>query len=209
MSVLPEIAYYRNRRDEVPNQELARKLVETGNVEGIGEIAENLENENSSVQSDCLKVLYEIGYLAPELIADYVGQFLALLRSKNNRMVWGSMIALATIADLRSAEIWNDVDFVIECVNYGSVITEDWGIRVLARLAASDDAYDQRLFPLLLNYLRDCLPREVPRRAESILPAVDADHKEQFRAVLEWRKPDLTASQLVRLNKTVRQVEAL
>ena len=61
LSVLEKIAYYRNRSDEVPNQELARELAETNNRDGIREIAQNLWHKNKSVQSDCLKVLYEIG----------------------------------------------------------------------------------------------------------------------------------------------------
>lgn len=49
MSVLEKIAYYRNRRDEVPNQELAKELTETENGEGINEIAENLWHKNKRV----------------------------------------------------------------------------------------------------------------------------------------------------------------
>ena len=128
MSVLHKIAFYQGRRDEVPNQELARELAETRDLEGIREIAENLGHKNPNVQSDCLKVLYEIGYLAPDLIAGYVDRLLALLRHKNNRMVWGGMIALATIAELKATEIWNDVDAVIEAVDRGSLITVVWGI---------------------------------------------------------------------------------
>jgi hypothetical protein len=208
MTTLQKIAYFRNRRDEVPNQELARELAAARDREGIREIVENLKHKNPSVQSDCLKVLYEIGYLAPELIADYVGEFLALLRHKNNRMVWGGMIALATIAPLRPAEIWNEVGAVIDAVDYGTVITEVWGIKTLARVSAADDAYGQRLFPLLMKYLKECLPRDVPLHAESILPAVDAGRIDEYLAVLESRKADLTASQLVRLKKVTRQAQA-
>jgi hypothetical protein len=206
MSVLHRVAYFQGRRDEAPNQELARELVATRDQEGIREIADNLRHKNPNVQSDCLKVLYEIGYLAPDLIAGYVDQFLALLRHKNNRMVWGGMIALATIAELRPMEIWNDVDAVITAVDYGTVITEVWGIKTLARVAAADGAYSQRLFPLLMNYLRVCLPRDVPMHAESILPAVDAGRKDEYLAVLEARKPEMTASQLVRLSKVTRRL---
>jgi hypothetical protein len=208
MSALQKIAYFQNRRDEVPNQELARELVEARDLDGIREIAENLDHKIPGVQSDCLKVLYEIGYLAPELIANYVDRFLALLKHKNNRMVWGGMIALATIADLKPAEIWNEVNSVIDAVNYGTVITELWGIRTLAKLAAANDAYGQRLFPLLMKYLRECLPRDLPAHAESILPAVDARREEEYLAVLESRKPDLTASQLLRLQKVTRRLKA-
>jgi len=56
MSVLNKIAYFRNRRDEVPNQELAQKLAAAKDRKGIREIAENLWNENPQVQSDCLKL---------------------------------------------------------------------------------------------------------------------------------------------------------
>jgi hypothetical protein len=137
-----------------------------------------------------------------------VAQFLALLKHKNNRMVWGGMIALATIAPLRATEIWNELDTVIDAVNYGTAITEDWGIRTLARVAAADEVYDQRIFPLLLKYLKECLPRDVPRHAESILPAVDATNQEEFLALLETRRAELTASQLLRLEKGTRRIKA-
>ncbi len=46
----------------MPNQELARELAERKDRVGIGEIARNLRHEGRNVQSDCLKVLYEIGW---------------------------------------------------------------------------------------------------------------------------------------------------
>ncbi len=113
MSALNKIAFYQNRRDDVPNQQLAKELAQTENKSGIAELASNLQNKNKNVQSDCLKVLYEIGYLKPELIADCVSDFLGLLKSKNNRLVWGSMIALATIADKKPKEIYDNLEDVI------------------------------------------------------------------------------------------------
>ena len=49
MTALNQIAYFQNRRDEVPNQELARQLAETQDRAGIREIAENLWNKNSNI----------------------------------------------------------------------------------------------------------------------------------------------------------------
>ena len=40
MSVLERIAYFQNRRNEAPNQELAKELAEKQDHEGIREIAE-------------------------------------------------------------------------------------------------------------------------------------------------------------------------
>jgi hypothetical protein len=50
LSVLEKIAYYRVRRAEVPNQELARELAETENRDGIREIAENLWHKNKCAE---------------------------------------------------------------------------------------------------------------------------------------------------------------
>ena len=208
MSALNKIAYFQNRRDEVPNQALARELAETKNKKDIQEIAANLYHTNQAVQSDCLKVLYEIGYLDPELIADYVDEFLKLLKSKNNRMVWGSMIALATIAALKPREIWKHVDDVTSALDHGTLITVVWGLKALARVASTNKRYREKLFPILIKHLKTCIPRDVPTHAESILCAVDRRHKDEFLSVLESRRTEMTPSQLARLDKVTRQLDA-
>jgi len=152
----------------VPNQKLARELAETENNDGIREIAENLWHNNKSVQSDCLKVLYEIGYINPDLISSYVDVFLKLLKSKTNRMVWGAMIGLATIAEKKPAEIWahiNDVEYAVE---HGTLITVVWGVKTLARVASTDKKYSESIFPMLIEHLIKSIPRDLPLHAESI-----------------------------------------
>jgi len=204
LSVLNKIAFYQNRCDEIPNQELAKELAETENKKGIKEIAMNLKHKDKSVQSDCLKVLYEIGYLKPELIADYVHEFLALLNSKNNRMVWGAMIALTTIADKKPNEIYTQLDALTTAINTGTLITTVWGTKALAKVAAADKTYKQKIFPHLMTQLRKCIPRDVPMHAESILPAVDADNKQEFLNIIATRKPEMTPTQQARLKKTTK-----
>ena len=208
MSVINNIAYYQNRRDEVPNQELAQQLAESRDKTGIQEIAENLWSKNKNVRSDCLKVLYEIGYRDPHLVADYVDDFLKLLREKDNRMVWGGMIALATIADLRPHEIWGHIDDIIAAIDNGSVITVVWGVKTLAKVAAADEIYHLKLFPILLAQLHTCLPRDVPLHAENMLCAVDKTVSTPFLSALENRKPELTASQKKRLNHVINKYRA-
>jgi hypothetical protein len=204
LPVLDRIAFFQNRRDEVPNQQLAKDLAETQDRLGIREIAQNLQHKNMSVQSDCLKVLYEIGYLNPDLIADYVTAFLGLLKSKNNRMVWGAMIAIATIADKKPKEIYKQLDLVTDAIDHGTLITVVWGVKALAKVAAAGKAYKQQIFPFLMAQLKKCIPRDVPMQAESILPAVDQTNKVEFMEILESRKPELSRSQLIRLRWVIR-----
>jgi hypothetical protein len=206
MSVLNRIAYLQNRRNEVPNQELARELAEQKDRAGIREIAENLWNRDKNIQADCVKVLYEIGYLDPSLIADYAEDYLKLLRSRNNRLVWGGMIALSTVAELKADVIHAHLDDILKAMHAGSVITVDNAVKTLA-LAASNKAYRPAIFPHLLEHLRTCRPKDVPQHSEKSLPAVDASNKAVFIAVLEKRVEDLSAAQITRVRKVIKAAE--
>lgn len=146
-------------------------------------------------------MLYEIGTLDPGLIADYFPEFLKLLKSKDNRMLWGAMIGLAAIADRHPKEIWEQIDDVIRITESGTVITLVWGIRTLARVAAADKKYKKKIFPFLLKQIRGCLARDVPTHAESILCAVDQNNKGELLATLEARRGGLTPAQLTALRK--------
>lgn len=207
MSVLNKIAFFQNRRDEIPNQEMARELAQTRSQADIQEIATNLWNKVPNIQSDCLKVLYELGYLAPELIADYVQDFLKLLRHRNNRMVWGGMIALSTVADIKAVEIFPHFDEILQIMKNGSVITMDNGVKVLALVASQKEEYRKVISPYLLDHLKTCRPKEVPQHAEKSLPAIAADNKADFIRVLDNRLEEMTASQAVRLKKIIKAAD--
>jgi hypothetical protein len=203
MSVLERIAHLQNRRDEVPNQELARDLAAQKDTAGIREIAENLWNKDKHVQADCIKVLYEIGYLDPSLVAGYAEDFLKLLKSRGNRLVWGGMIGLSTIADLRADFVHAHLKEILRAMEMGSVITVDNAVKTLA-LAASKDVYREAIFPYLLAHLHTCRPKDVPQHAEKSLPAVDASNKDEFIAVLEKRMEDLSGPQVTRVRKVIK-----
>lgn len=207
MPILEKLACFQNRRDEVPNQELARELAETQNREGLREIAENLWNKDKNVQADCLKVLYETGYLAPELVADYADDFLKLMKSKNNRLAWGAMIALSTVAALKADQLFPHTHEIEQVMEKGSVITKDNGVKILALVAAQNESYRREIFPYLLNHLATCRPKDVPQHSEKSLPAVDGQNKIEFIALLEKRSTDLSKSELARVKKVIRAAE--
>jgi hypothetical protein len=207
MTALEKIAVNQNRRDEVPNQELARVLTDREDTNGIREIAEGLWNKDSAVRADCIKVLYEIGYLKPQLIAPYAAEFVRLLTNRNNRLVWGAMIALAVVAPLQADTLFPEVDKIKKVMAEGSVITVDNGVKVLAGIASQKAQYRQVIFPYLIEHLRTCRPKEVPQHAESILPAVDGSVKTEFLNVLQKRETDLSSSQMSRIRKVVKIAE--
>ena len=197
------------RRDEIPNQELARDLAARKDEAGIREIVENLGNRDKNIQADCIKVLYEVGSLEPTLITDYVDVFVKLLRSKNNRLVWGGMTALAEVAKANPEAVFKHLDEIKKAKETGSVITVDHAISALAYTAAAKEEYNKAIFPYLMEHLASCRPKEVPQHSERTLPAINTSNKTGFINVLEKRSEDLNGSGLARVKKVIRQAQQL
>jgi len=208
MTVLNKLAHSLGRRDEVPNQELARELATKKDKKGIREIAENLWNKDKNIQADCIKVLYEVGYIEPSLIADYADDFVKLLKSRNNRLVWGGMTALAEVAKANPDAVFKNLDAIKKAKETGSVITVDNAISTLAYTAAGSKKYNKAVFPYLLKHLSGCRPKEVPQHSEKTLPAVIASNKADFIKVLEKRMEDLSGGGLARVKKVIKQAQA-
>lgn len=146
-------------------------------------------------------MLYEIGEREPALIAPFADEFIDQVSSNNNRMVWGAMTALGTIAGVSADAIWRRLGEVIDANDAGSVITQDWGIRVLATVSSTKKARETRIFPYLIAFLGNCIPRDVPKHAESMLVAVHDGNREKFVRALKAREKALKPSQMARLRK--------
>ena len=79
--VLKRLANLQTRRDRTPNLDLARDLAAQEDKAGIRKIAQNMQNENKNIHSDCIHVMYEIGIIEPALIEPYGEDFIKLLKS--------------------------------------------------------------------------------------------------------------------------------
>ena len=205
MSVIAKLAHSLGRRDEVPNQELARDLAAKKDKKGIHEVAENLRNKDKNIQADCIKVLYEVGYIEPRLIVDYTEDFVKCLRNKNNRLAWGGMTALAEVAKANPDVVFKNLDAIKKAKETGSVITVDNAISTLAYTAVGNKQYNETIFPYLLKHLSFCRPKEVPQHSEKTTPAVNASNKADFIKVLEKRTEDLSGGGLMRVKKVIKQ----
>lgn len=203
MSIIPKLATSLNRRDEVPNQELAAEIVKSGDETAVGELVENLSNKDKGIRYDCIKTLYEIGYVKPDLIAGFQRQFLSLLDSKDNRMQWGAMTALGCIVKEKPAEIFSSLGRILEAADKGSVITRDHCVGILTSLSALGD-YSDETFPLLLEQLMKCPTNQLPMYAENALPVINSANKERFVEVLAGRLDEIEKeSKLKRVERVI------
>jgi len=207
--MLERLACANNRNDEVLNVQLARELCKSEDKEGINEIVSGLRNKDKKIANDCIKVLYEIGDIRPDLIADYADDFIRQLHSANNRLVWGAMTALSMIVDIRHKDIYRNIDAIIDAFQRGSVITVDNGVSVLAKLCAINEQYREKLFPFLMGHLRKCRPKEVAQHAERISVCIDDNNAKQFFDVLDGRIDYLTKAQKIRITRLKKKINKI
>jgi len=207
--MLEKLACRLGRNDEVPNIDLAEELCRNNDAAGIKEVVNGFTGLDNAVANDCIKVLYEIGERKPELIADFVDDFVSHLHSKNNRLAWGSMTALVKIAGLAPAPIFEKLSLIVAAYEDGSVITVDNSISVFAGLCKADESYAKEVLPILINHLQKCKPKEVPQHAERASVCFNSGNADAFIEVLEKRLPHLAATGQTRVKKLLKKLYEL
>lgn len=204
MNALDLLATSLNQKNEKPNEALAIEIIQSKRNDWIKELVTHLQHSDKNIQSDCIKVLYEIGERgSADMIAPYYKDFGGLLKSKNNRLVWGAMTALDTITLLNPNGVFELLPSIMEAIDKGSVITIDHGVGILAKLSGIPE-YSETTFPLLIEQLRKCPPKQLPMYAEKTATGIRADNKPEFLEVLKSRYPEMTnESQKQRLNRII------
>ena len=206
MSVLPYLATSLNRRDEVPNQELARKIAAANDTKAIKELVDNLKNKDKGIQGDCIKALYEAGTLKPGLIAGYMKDFMALLDSKNNRLQWGAMHALYIMTNEDPKAVYKALPQLAAAADSGSVITRDNYVAILIKLGGIKQ-YTEEAFALLNEQLLGCPANQLPMYAENALPIINEENKATFLNTLRGRLDDFEKeSKRKRVEKVLKKL---
>ena len=206
MSVIEKLATSLGRRDETPNQDLAKAIAAGSDTSAVQELVENLSNKKKDIQSDCIKVLYEIGALKPALIAPHIGAFTKLLDSKNNRLAWGAMTALDAAASADLNGVYAFLPQIIAVADSGSVITRDHAVGILIKLMA-EKKYAEDCFALLLEQLAKCPTNQLPMYAENAAASIPSDKKAAFTKTLSGRLPEIEKeSKRARVEKVIRKL---
>ncbi|MEZ4920101.1 MAG: hypothetical protein R2792_13440 [Saprospiraceae bacterium] len=206
MSVIEKLASSLGRRDEVPNQDLAREIATQADSDAVLELLGLLQHKSKDVQNDSIKVLYEIGALRPDLVAPHLHAFAALLSHKNNRLQWGGMTAIAAITPEVPDAVYNLLPQILDAAQKGSVITKDNAVLILIALC-NVSKYETAAFDLLLEQIQASPDNQLPMYAERALPVAPATSKKQFAAVLESRLPEIEKeSKRKRLEKVLKKL---
>ncbi|WP_411031930.1 hypothetical protein [Spongiimicrobium sp. 3-5] len=209
MTVINQLSSSLGQKGNDANIALAKGIAKTVDNNAIQELVKNLKNKDKKIQADCIKTLYETAYIKPDLIANYYVEFLELLSSKNNRLVWGGMIALATISDLKSKELFESIELISNTVNNGSVITVDAGVEIYTKLNKYSEFQD-KVENLLTDQLWKCPVKQLPKYMEKSTISINEKNKEIYQKIINERKTECEKeSQIKRLDKVLKRIEKI
>ena len=186
MIIIEKLASSMGRRDEIPNQELAKQIANKNDKIAIKELFENLHNKNKNIQNDCIKVIYEIGVLKPLLISDYIEDLIKLLDNTNNRLQWGGMTALNTLVLEKPEHIYDNLSKLVDVAEKGTVITKDNLMAILIKLC-SIKKYSDYAFSLFNEQLLKSLNNQLPMYAENAIIIINDSNKIKFIETLRSR----------------------
>lgn len=206
MTILDKLASSLGRRDEAPNQELAKEITGRSDKAAVKELIDHLGNKSKDIQNDCIKVIYEIGTLKPELIADYSADFVKLLDNKNNRLQWGGMTALNTIALEKPDVVFENLPKLVNAAEKGTVITKDNLMAILTKLC-SIEKYAEDAFALFNEQLLKCPTNQLPMYAENAIPVMNDKNKVQFIKTLTSRLGEIEKdTKRIRVEKVIKKI---
>ena len=208
MSILTKLASALGRRDEEPNVELGKEIAANNDKAAVKELVAALQHKSKDIQADAIKALYEAGEQKPALVAGYANDFIALLDSKNNRMQWGAMTALSSMAAENPKVIYEALGKIATVAEKGTVITKDHYAKILTRLGTVK-AYADDCFALLIELLQSAPVNQLPTYAENAMPLVTDKNRAVFLKTLIARLGDLEEqpTKYKRLEKVIKKMK--
>jgi len=200
------LASARGERVQTSNIDLASAIVAARDTKAVEELIAILASGKTAQQGDVIKVLYEIGERSATLIAPYLDVFATLLQSKNQRLVWGSMCALDTIAAKNPKALAPHIDAVLRAAKGESVIARDHAVAILASLTTLPHVRD-RATRELLKMVREAPINQLPMYAERAATAIGNTDAHALRSVIESRMPTVEQpAKQKRLQKVLNQL---
>jgi len=194
------------RRDEKANIELAVLISTANDSKSVSKLFELLNNSKKEFQYDCIKTIYEIGARNPELISPHLNELLPYLKNKNNRLVWGAMTSISSVASMIPTKIFHVLPEIIDGSERGSVIAKDHAMKIL-RTLAEVKKYQNEIIPLMLEQLQLAPDNQFPSYALLISEVIDELNSNHFVQIISDRiKTIETESKIKTLNKILKSL---
>ncbi|SNS95649.1 hypothetical protein SAMN05421640_1769 [Ekhidna lutea] len=210
MPIQDQLAYALDRNDQEPNKILAKQIVDAGGEKEIRELISFIETKpNQRAKSDAILTMAYVAELSPKLMAGQIDFLTHQLASSINRVIFGSMIALAHVAHMRKEKLYKALPKIIDAMDDGTVVTRDHGYRIMITLYA-DERFQEDMFLLIQEQLIKAPSNQLGQYTERLIPVLNKLHLNTLIETLEERRSDVTNEYHInRLNKNLKKLYKL
>ncbi len=152
MPILNQLSSQTGDRSETSNRKVAIQCLD--DPELLLDVAAGLREKNHALVGDCAEVLTKVAEDRPEWVAPYAEALQPLLTSRNTRVRWEAMHALALVAHLTPEIIAPRLpQFAALFRSDKSVIVRDYATDAVAGYASTSEAAAEAAFPMLKEML--------------------------------------------------------
>ena len=204
ISLISQLSFSQNRRDQGPNRALALKISDSGDLGMLKELIDFFKTKpHKELQKDCVLTMAWVAETSPQMIVPYADVLIENFDSPINRVVWGSMIALAEIRDQISEKLFEALPKILDAMDAGTVVTRDYGFRILVSLYTLPGYQDDLLY-VILEQIRMAPDNQLGQYTEKLMAVLNPIHKDLLYDVMVERLPELSnPHHIKRLNKNV------
>ena len=208
-NVVDQLSSALNRRDQGPNEAIATAIAKGKDFALLEEVKAVLESKaNTRPKNDAVLVLTALSRLQPEMLIEQVGLLVALTKSKSNRQVFGSMIALGNTAPFVRDQLLPHLPEILKAMDEGTVVTRDYGFTILTELYKEDLSGDLCL--LINEQILKAPSNQLGQYTEKFMKVVRKEDNTSLINALEIRSGELThenhRKRLMKNLKKIREV---
>ncbi|MDC1069015.1 hypothetical protein OAQ99_07640 [Candidatus Kapabacteria bacterium] len=165
-------------------QELA--LVTDSTSQSLVYIDKWLNSKDDKLIATATSFIDELGAIKPDLCTRFTGSLLELITNKSNRIVWGSLTALESYADLIHDKLYNNFNLIINALENGSVVAKDHVVQILQKLSKYDQYYKDCIV-IMIEQIRVCAPNQLGQYSERCFDVIKQEDADDFMESLRLR----------------------
>ncbi|MFK7953287.1 MAG: hypothetical protein AB8B73_10615 [Ekhidna sp.] len=207
MPIQNQLSYSLGLKTQEGNKALAKSIADSENASQVLELVQFIDSKpQKRLQMDAVLTLAYVSERNPEMMKRHIDFLLLKLCDPINRVVYGSMIALAHVAYLVVDQLFQDLSKVLDAMGVGTVVTKDHGFRILVTLYKREE-YTDDLFYIILEQLVLAPANQLGQYTERMIPVILPNHKEKFIETLEGLRDGLTNEyHLKRMTKHLKKL---
>ena len=206
MPISEKLAYSQKRKDQLPNKETARIVLDAEDRSAIQELCKLIDSDfPKRLKMDATLTLAYIAEEKPELLKSHTDFLIDKLQDPIERVGWGSMIALSHMSSQASGKLYDQLPAILDAMDRDSIVGRDHGFRILVSLYVID-SYQEDLHFIILEQLRKVRPNQLGQYTERYMGVIKPHHKKDLIAVLEEDRSDLNEYHIKRLAKNLKKL---